>query len=572
MEQSLFAELKRRRVVRALVGYAVAAFAVLQIIEPVMHGLHWPEATLSYVVVALAAGFPVVVALAWIFDVKAGRIERTSGAPIAKRHALVLAALGVLAAAPGLVWYFALRSRAQTPAGPPSIAVLPFVDMSPQKDQEYFSDGLTEELLNLMSNVPGLRVAARTSSFAFKGKNEDVVSIAEKLHVGAVLEGSVRKAGDRIRITTQLVNAQSGYHLWSETFDRQLTDVFAVQEEIARSVVSALKLALLHEPAAIERQTRNPDAYNEYLLGRYFFNRNDVDGFRRSVKALRKSVEIDAGFAPGWASLAVAEFWAADSADSASEVAAGQARALAAADRAIELAPNLFDGYLARGFVRASINYDWEGSRADLSRAMALAPDNADVLFTQAVAVQRPIGNVSAALQNLRRTSVLDPLNARVWSAYGNTLNLAGDFAAAREALNRSLEISPQQAFTPMHLAIGYLMEGDAAAALAASQRSTNAIFRLTGAALAQHDLHREKEARQALEELIRSYGFSGAYQIAEVFAWFGEKDRSFEWLERARAQHDGGLGFVKLDPLLKNLRGDPRYRQTLVNLRLPPD
>src|SRR6266478_7144568 len=265
----LLAELKRRRVFRALVGYGIAAFAVLQIIEPVMHGLHWPEAVLSFVVVALALGFPLVVALAWVFDVKAGRIERTVPAAGLRgvRLAAVITGIGVLAAAPGLAWYLFLRPgvrsspsdeamRAKLDAVPPasdiravpSIAVLPLVNLSRDPDQEYFADGLAEELLNLLAKVPGLHVAGRTSSFSFKGKSEDLRAIGQKLNVKTVLEGSVQRSGDRLRINTQLINAADGYHLWSESYDRKLTDVFAVQDEIARSVVSALKVHLL--PAA----------------------------------------------------------------------------------------------------------------------------------------------------------------------------------------------------------------------------------------------------------------------------------------------------------------------------------
>src|SRR2546428_408205 len=223
----LVAELKRRRVFRALIGYGIVGFAVLQIIEPVMHGLHWPDAVLSYIVVALAAGFPVVLMLAWIFDVNEGR-------------------------------------------------------------------------------------------------NEDVATIAEKLHVATVLEGSVRKSGDQIRITTQLVNAADGYHLWSETYDRTLTDVFAVQDDIARSVVDALKLKLLEPPTSKHRRTASTEAYNEYLLGQQFFRRNNVEGFRRAMQAYEKAVALDPGYAPAWAALALATFWVADSADSLTAVKKGQ--------------------------------------------------------------------------------------------------------------------------------------------------------------------------------------------------------------------------------------------------------
>src|SRR5438105_5070599 len=242
MLQPLFLELQRRRVIRALIAYGIAAFAVLQIVEPVMHGLHWPEAVLAYVVVALAAGFPVVVSLAWIFDVNAGRIERTGpaeGGLSGARPALLLVGIGLIAAAPGTVWYFAVRGIGKPASAPvatesaASIAVLPFADMSPAKDQEYFSDGIAEEILNALAQVDGLHVAGRTSSASFKGKAEDLRSIGQKLGVATVLEGSVRKAENRLRITAQLIDVKDGFHLWSQSFDREMKDIFAVQDEIA---------------------------------------------------------------------------------------------------------------------------------------------------------------------------------------------------------------------------------------------------------------------------------------------------------------------------------------------------
>jgi TolB-like protein len=299
VDVALFAELKRRRLFRALVGYGIAAFAVLQIIEPIMHGLHWPDVVLSYVVVALAAGFPVVVALAWIFDVRAGRIERTPGPPLRARFALALVGIGVLAAAPGLVWYFIARRAPVAVA--PSIAVLPFADMSPGKDQEYFSDGIAEEILDALAQVEGLRAAGRTSSFSFKGKSEDLGAIAEKLHVAHVLEGSVRKEANRVRITAQLIAAADGYHVWSKTFERELTGVFAVQDEIAAAVVEAMKLKLL-----AKQRVTNPEAYAQYLLAKELVrqhpNRKPV------VAAYARSIALDPGHAPSWAALST-ESW-----------------------------------------------------------------------------------------------------------------------------------------------------------------------------------------------------------------------------------------------------------------------
>jgi TolB-like protein/tetratricopeptide (TPR) repeat protein len=538
-----------------------------------MHGLHWPDEVLSYVVVALALGFPVVVGLAWIFDVNAGRIERTEGAPISARLVLLLVGLGLLAAAPGLVYYFVLRSRPAPPeSAGPSIAVLPLVNLSSDKEQEYFSDGLTEELLNLLAKVPGLRVAARTSTFAFKGKNEDVAVIAQKLHVANVLEGSVRKAGDQIRITTQLIKAGDGYHLWSETYDRKLTDVFAVQDEIAKAVVAALQLKLMQAPTSKDRRTASPEAYNQYLLGRQFFRRNNVDDFRRAMQAYEKAVALDPGYAPAWAGLALATFWVADSAESAAALAAGQDRAVEAANNAIARGPDLPDGYLARGFVRVPIQWDWEGSRADFQRALALRPDDPDTLSEYATAVLRPLAQLPEAIVALRKAAESDPLNARIWSALGNSLAMNGQRGPAREAFNRSLEISPDQSFTAYNLSLTFLVDGRPAAALVAAERSTNEVFRLAGAALAQHDLGHAKEAQQALDQLITRWGHGAAYQIAEVYAWRGEQDRAFEWLERAAKQRDGGMVNVKVDLLFRKLRGDARYVALLRKVNLPLD
>ena len=249
MALSLLVELKRRRVFRAMVGYGIAAFAVLQIVEPVMHGLHWPDAVLSYVVVALAAGFPIVVTLAWIFDVQGGRLERTEGGRPGIRRLLLLAGIGVLAAAPGLIWYFGFRGRSQTPPASPSIVVLPFANLSGDKENDYFSDGMTEEIINALANVEGVHVVARTSAFSFKGKNLDVRKIGAELNVATVLEGSVRREGNQLRVFAQLIGVADGYHLWSKSYDRELKGVFSVEDELARAIVLALKPKLMRDRA-----------------------------------------------------------------------------------------------------------------------------------------------------------------------------------------------------------------------------------------------------------------------------------------------------------------------------------
>jgi len=570
----LYSELKRRRVFRALVGYGIAAFAVLQIIEPVVHGMHWPDAVVSYVVVALAVGFPIVVTLAWIFDVGAAGIERTppSASVRGPRLTLVLVGIGLLAAAPGLIWYFAVRGRPRAVAAvAPSIAVLPFADMSPAKDQEYFSDGVAEEILDALAQVEGLRVAGRTSSFSFKGKSEDLRSIGEKLNVGTILEGSVRKEGNQVRITAQLVNATDGFHLWSETYNRELTGVFAAQDEISRAVVDALKLRLMPAQQP-RRRTANPEVYNEYLLGKQFFHRLTLDNYRRAAAAFERALALDPGFAPAWAGLGMATFWVADVADTTAQISAGYERALAAAEKAVALDPGQVDGYAARGFLRSAIRWDWEGARSDFERALALNPGVAENHQRHAVAVLAPLGRLRDAIREAQKATELDPLSAIAWSSLGRLYWIDGQLGPAQAALERSLRILPEQNYAASNLAITLLLQKRPLEALAAAELSTHDLFRTSGKAMALHDLGRTDEARRLAEEMVTRWADGGAFQIAETYAWFGDRERAFQWLDRAYAQHDSGLPYLRSDALLRSLHGDPRFAALLRNMKLPPE
>jgi TolB-like protein len=396
---TLISELKRRRVFRVLVGYGLVAFAVLQIIEPVMHALHLADVTLTYAVLALAVGFPIVVVLAWAFDVNEGRIERTaptSGPLTGTRLKLVLIGIGIVAATPGVIWYFVWpghrTSRVETPSTSvqPSIAVLPFADMSPGKDQEYFSDGIAEEILNALAQVEGLQVTGRTSSFSFKGKNEDLREIGQKLGVSAVLEGSVRKAGNRVRITAQVVKVANGFHVWSQAYDRDLTDIFAVQDEIAKAVVDALKVKLLSGAARSPKvhAARDPEAYRLYLLGRSLFLLGTEESTRRSTASLQRAVAIEPSYAPAWALLAAAH---SDTTLNAPRVEFEQRaqQALEEAERAITLEPDNEEGYAARGYIRAWFFWDWAGAQNDLARAVALGPQSEAPLENYAGLVQK---------------------------------------------------------------------------------------------------------------------------------------------------------------------------------------
>jgi len=576
-------ELKQRRVIRAVVVWGIVAFAVLQVYEAVMHGLHLPEWTLSFVVVVLGLGFPVTITLAWIFDLSARGVSRAPSTEANElkgaRVTLVLVTLGFLAASPGIAWYF-LRMPAERPPPiaptTPSIAVLPFADMSPGKDQEYLSDGIAEEILNSLAQVGGLRVIGRTSSFSFKGKNEDLRSIGEKLGVAHLLEGSVRRSGTRIRVTTQLVEAGRGSHLWSQIYDRELTDVFEVQDEIAKSVVAALKLRFgtSSESSAQDRHTTNLEAYQQYLLGEHFRKRASEDGNRRAIEAYEKAVALDPGYSPAWVGLSQAR------SDRANTFAASLSALLddlelshRAAEKAVALDPGSGRAYGARGNARIYNKWDWAGGHADLDRAIALNPGDAEIqaLYGRALIGLGRVGDhgVVAALQ---RATELDPLNAWSWLNLSWSYLVAGQFRAARTATERAMEVSPDFEFGKCFLGDISLVEGRPDTALDWYVRCPVEWKRFPGIAMAQHDLGRSDESNIALETVISRFAGVAAMQVAEVHAWRGEGDAAFDWLDRAHSQRDTGVSNVKVDLLLRNLHGDPRYNAFLKKLNLPVD
>lgn len=579
---SLILELKRRRVFRVVIGYGLVAFAILQVIEPVMHGLHLPDATLTYVVLALAVGFPVAVVLAWAFDVNEGRLERAAPVPSAGlsglRLRLTLVGIGLVAAAPGVLWYFVWpgharpRGEATAVAGRPSIAVLPFADMSPGKDQEYFSDGIAEQILDNLAQVAGLKVIGRTSSFSFKGKSDDLRTIGEKLGVAHILEGSVRKAGDRIRITTQLVNARDGSHLWSETYDRKLTDVFAVQDEIAKAAVQALQVRLL--PGALKSTSsapRDPEAYRLYLLGRSLLLLESEDGARRATAALEKSIALDATYAPAWERLATARGNAALVAPQA-EVERRFLDAVDAVERAIALEPDYYAGYAVRGWLRSG-RWDWAGAQKDMERAVALGP-NTLITFHYGAIVLGRTGRLKEAIALQRKAAELEPLGSFVWGNLGGFLLQDGQLDEARGAYEKALENSPQNKSAHRQLALIDLLQGHAAEALAAMDKLPREADRLLGIAIAQHALGHTRESQDALDRLVaRGQQESDlAYRVASIHAWRGDRDAAFEWLDRAYVRREPGLRLVKVDPLVRNLRSDARYTALLKKMNLPLD
>jgi TolB-like protein/Tfp pilus assembly protein PilF len=447
-----------------------------------------------------------------------------------------------------------------------SIAVLPFVNMSSDKEQEYFSDGLTEEMIDLLGQVPDLRVPARTSSFYFKGKNEPVASIAQQLKVANVLEGSVRKAGKRLRITAQLVQADNGYQLWSQTYDRDDADVFAVQDDIAKAVVGALKIKLAPgEHVAATRGTSNAEAYNQYLLGRVLARQGTLEAYRQALAALTKATTLDPNYAAAYASLGVSRAFSADLEGDAAELERG----VRDTDRAIELAPDQADGYAARGLIRSSWLFDWDGAQADFQKALSIDPQDSDVQRSYSTFLLST-GRMAEALVASKKATELDPLSPSSWDANGVLYTTMGDYAAAAAAFDRALQLAPTNSYVTFNVGALQLLQGESQAALETFRKVDLGPFGNTGIAMAEHSLGHAKESQAALDAVQAKYSNEAAYQIAEVFAWRGEKDKAFEWLERAYRQKDGGLSVLLTDPLIKSLHGDPRFTALRQRLKLP--
>ncbi len=470
----------------------------------------------------------------------------------------------------GYYWRVRTRLKAPSPSNT-SIAVLPFVDLSPGKDQEYFSDGLTEEMITNLAKIPGLKVVARSSSFQFKGKNEDLRGVGQKLGVATVLEGSVRKDGNRVRITAELIKADDGFQLWSETYDRDISHIFAAQDEIARAVSGALQLRLLsgNNPAPPGGSpTTNSQAYQAYLQGQYFIARGqDKEDLKKALSYADQAIKLDDSYAPAWAQRAQVLQTLASVA--LIENADGFRRARESAEKAIALDPNLAAGYLALGLVQINHDWDWEGADESLKKASVLEPGSATVLGNRAY-LARDLGQLEKAIELRREAIALDPLRANFHLALGYELLLLGRFDEAKAALQRAQELNPQ--LSSLHLTRGtiLLLEGHQLESLAEMEKETGEWEKLSGESMAYYALQRREDSDHALNKLIATHQNDCAYQIAEVYAYRKETEKAFKWLDRAFQQRDPGVPDFKSNPLMKSLRQDPRFAELLKKMRLP--
>jgi adenylate cyclase len=447
--------------------------------------------------------------------------------------------------------------------GDQSIAVLPFVNMSADPKQEYFSDGITEELLHMLARVPGLRVISRTSAFSFKGRNVKIGDIAKELGVHYILEGSVRRFNDRVRITTQLIEATTDRHVWSESYERTLDDIFAIEDEIAASVLPAIEHQLTGRMPTARRT--DPAAYSLYLQGSHFFLQRTAAGLELALEYALRAIEIDPGYAPAWTLLGSAYINQVNG--GIRPWAEGYRLATEAIDRSLSLAPDFALAHSARAWVAMAHERDYVAAAAHFRRARALAPNNAIVLGNNSVLAVR-LGRLDEARQLTERSIELDPANSVNYFNRSDQLIRLGRPAEAEQAARKALALNPGMGSAQSNLALSLLLQEQPVAALEAAQILDNEPVKQTILALAYYDAGDWEAADHALESLAQVHAQETAYLIALVCAWRGEVDDAFRWLDKAIEEKQSVFG-IRTEPFLRALHDDPRWEATLEKVGL---
>ena len=575
---NFLSELKRRNVYKVAVAYIIAGWAVSQGIAQVFPVFDVPNWVIRLIVLFIIIGLPIALVLAWMFELTPQGIMRTEAAdamPQAarpKKHVWIYVVVIGAAISIGLFFLGRYTAGNKTAAATPnelpakSIAVLPFVDLSPAKDQEYFCDGISEEILDALAKVEGLRVVARTSSFSFKAKNADVAEIAQKLNVQNILEGSLRREGNRIRITAQLVNAHDGFHIWSDTFERELGGVFAVQDEITRSIVDALKIkfAVTLPP----RTGQNTEAYDLYLQGLYLSNKSDEENLRKSLNLFQRALDKDPTLSRAWVGIAKVWFWLADA--YVKPLEAYQA-VESAATKALELSENDAEAHAYLSEAKRVLHWDWKTAERELQRAVEIDPNSAmaHLLFAHHRLCSGDLAGGQIELDEAKRLDPLSPLisdHQAVLFLYSDRLN--GAVAAAK----RTLTLDPNYNYLEPTLARVYREQGkleDALALYLKAQQGTHEPN--AGLAIAYARLGRITEAQRMLQQLIdkANRGYVAGEQIACVFVALDNHDEAFRWLNRAVDEHSGNI--ITIHRELRPLYSDSRFPLLLRRMGIDP-
>ncbi len=581
---SVWGELKRRNVVRVAVAYAIAAWLLIEITATTFPILKLPDWSVTLVTVLVLIGFPLALILAWAFELtpegikKEEDVDRSESITHITGRKLDFVIIGVLAIAVAyfvvekFIWPDELAPESQIDASitvpqeiDKSIAVLPFVNMSDDPGNEYFSDGISEEILNLLAKVPEMRVTSRSSAFSFKGQNLDVPTMAARLNVAHVLEGSVRKSGNQLRITAQLIEVVTDTHLWSATYDRELKNVFAIQDEIAAAVVDGLKITLLGKE--LKATETNPEAYALYLQGRHFINQGTEESHKQAETLLKQALAIDSGFAPAWTALG--DLYERQIGMGRLPFDEGAELARHTIQKALAIDPQYGRAYAVLAEVEMFYDWDFAAAFQHLQQALALNSGDAFILVI-AARLNTILGRLDEGIDLIQQSIALDPVAPEGHYRLGRTLYEANRLEEAAVSLQMALSLMPGGRATQYRLGFVLLAQGDAPAALVAMEQETSDLLRLTGTAIVQHALGDAGASDAALKELIEKYAAVAAYQVAEVYAFRDEIDLAFDWLEQAYDNRDSGLPAMLLEPLLANLHDDPRWEPFLDKMGLP--
>ncbi|MGH8146464.1 MAG: hypothetical protein ACREPY_09030 [Rhodanobacteraceae bacterium] len=610
--RGLLEELKRRHVWRVAIAYAVVGWLLVQIATQVFPFFNIPDWAVRLVVILIVLGFPAALACAWVYELTPAGIRRTEPAdsPAARpaheqysvgqklnaiivtvlvlavallgwrlyavRHAMEPAPIAAATAAksPAAVAEAAASDPHVTQAVPAkSVAVLPFANESDNKDEQFFSDGLSGDLITALSQFAGLKVISRHSAFEFRNSKESEREIGRKLGVAHLLEGSVQRAGDEVRITATLVNASDGTVLWTQRYDRPYSDLFALQDAITDAVAGALKAKLLTAPGAVGQSDRPPNgsvaAYTAYQHGKAYYALSNETGDRRAIKAFGEAIRLDPRYAAAYAGLSNAWRGLAGQNLGGAEAVRANAKAREAVTTALSLDPDSSLAHQARAFLLLDVDTDWTGAEAEAGRALQLAPGDADAKFMLGNLLAT-LGHVGQAVQLTRQALDSDPRHAGWYNWQATYVTGLGRLDDAKQAIDTATALQPAASGYYEQLAIIEILRGDTQAALAAARKENDKTWSEAALALALQPGPNRAAADAALQTLIADQSSIAAYQIAEVYALRGDPDSTFRWLEHAWANRDPGIGYLLYDPLILRYRNDPRFAAFCKKVGLP--
>jgi adenylate cyclase len=585
-------ELKRRNVGRVAILYLVVCWLILEPVHVIFHMLEVPVWANRLVIILMALGFPAVTIFAWVYEITPEGLKPTAEIPHGQsirrqtgrridRAIIVVLVLALTYFVVDKFWISkhalsvegekALTAPATTPLpaviSDKSIAVLPFTDMSEKKDQEYFADGMAEEILDLLAKIPGMTVIGRTSSFQFKGKNEDLRSIGAKLNAAYILEGSVRKFGDQVRITAQLISTRSGTHEWSETYDRRIGDVLRLQDAVAAAVAREMQLSVASGYLGSQGLLKSAESYDLMLRARHAGDRWDKEGLDEALSLIQQALDRDPTSADAAAQLAILYVREGEAGYMLSTRAFEKARNAAEAAIAIDAKNTLAHSVLAR--IHIAYDWDWAAAAQELEHASTRVPGAGGELDTEAL-LSLALGRWDDALRQINLALARDPLDAKNFFAVGELQFQRGHLSEAEAAYRRALDIHPT--FPWAHLSIGLvrLARGETAAALDEINQEPTDLGKQFGLAVAYHALGRAADSDAALDRLLADGAQGNAFMIAQAYAYRGQLNEAMYWLERAYADKDPFLFYAKVELSLTPLGSSPRFKEFLRKMNLP--